>query len=326
MKLKYFRRLSARKRFWVILSLILVIYLINASWLVRTGDKKPFLLAHRGLAQTFPMAGITNETCTAKGIYPPEHPYLENTIASMQAAFDHGADIVELDIQLTADNEFAVFHDWTLECRTDGQGVTREHTLGELKELDIGYGYTADGGQTYPFRGKGVGLLPSLSEVLDAFPIGSCCLTLRAMIRRKELDWQSSCFNCPERLETLAVYGGDEPIAALKEAIPQLRVMSMATLKRALLSYLAVGWSGYVPAAMRNTQLHIPEKFAPFLWGWPHRFLQRMEAVDTRIILVAGSGKFSEGFDSAEDLARIPKGYSGGIWTNRIDRLAPLVK
>ena len=77
---------------------------------------------------------------------------------------------------------------------------------------------------------------------------------------------------------------------------------------------------------MRNTQLHIPEKFAPFLWGWPHRFLQRMEAVDTRIILVAGSGKFSEGFDSAEDLARIPKGYSGGIWTNRIDRLAPLVK
>ena len=129
-----------------------------------------------------------------------------------------------------------------------------------------------------------------------------------------------------ERLETLAVYGGDEPIAALKEAIPQLRVMSMATLKRALLSYLAVGWSGYVPAAMRNTQLHIPEKFAPFLWGWSHRFLQRMEAVDTRIILVAGSGKFSEGFDSAEDLARIPKGYSGGIWTNRIDRLAPLVK
>ena len=121
------------------------------------GDKKPFLLAHRGLAQTFPMAGITNETCTAKGIYPPEHPYLENTIASMQAAFDHGADIVELDIQLTADNEFAVFHDWTLECRTDGQGVTREHTLAELKELDIGYGYTADGGQTYPFRERAWG-------------------------------------------------------------------------------------------------------------------------------------------------------------------------
>ena len=27
-----------------------------------------------------------------------------------------------------------------------------------------------DGGKTYPFRGKGVGLLPSLDEVLAAFP------------------------------------------------------------------------------------------------------------------------------------------------------------
>ena len=26
-------------------------------------------------------------------------------------------------------------------------------TLAELKTLDIGYGYTADGGKTYPFKG-----------------------------------------------------------------------------------------------------------------------------------------------------------------------------
>ena len=87
-----------------------------------------------------------------------------------EAAFDAGADIVEFDIHPTTDGHFAVFHDWTVDCRTEGNGVTREHTLAELKALDIGYGYTADGGKTFPFRGKGVGLMPSLDEVLAAFP------------------------------------------------------------------------------------------------------------------------------------------------------------
>jgi glycerophosphoryl diester phosphodiesterase len=34
--------------------------------------------------------------------------------------------------------------------------VAREHTLSQLKELDIGYGYTADCGKSFPFRGKSV--------------------------------------------------------------------------------------------------------------------------------------------------------------------------
>ena len=45
---------------------------------------------------------------------PPSHPYLENTIASMKAAFQVGADIVEFDIQPTKDGQFAVFHDGNL--------------------------------------------------------------------------------------------------------------------------------------------------------------------------------------------------------------------
>ena len=67
---------------------------------MRPKEGRPLLFAHRGLAQTFPMEGITGETNTARIIYPPEHPYLENTIPSMEAAFRAGADLVELDIQL----------------------------------------------------------------------------------------------------------------------------------------------------------------------------------------------------------------------------------
>ncbi len=78
--------------------------------------------------------------------------------------------MVELDVQPTIDGAFVVFHDWTLDCRADGHGVTREHSMPELRRLDAGYGYTADGGKTFPFRGKGVGLIPSLADVLSAFP------------------------------------------------------------------------------------------------------------------------------------------------------------
>ena len=81
-----------------------------------------------------------------------------------------GADIVELDVHPTSDGQFAVFHDWTLDCRSDGRGVTRERSLAELKQLDVGHGYTADGGKSFPLRGTGIGLLPSLDEVLGAFP------------------------------------------------------------------------------------------------------------------------------------------------------------
>jgi hypothetical protein len=145
------RKLFKNKVFWTIIVLLLFIYLNNSSLLSKPRTEAPKLLAHRGMAQTFHMEGITDDTCTAGRIYPPEHPYLENTISSMQVAFQAGADMVELDIHPTKDGKFAVFHDWTLDCRTNGKGVTRDHTMAELKTLDIGYGYTADEGKTYPF-------------------------------------------------------------------------------------------------------------------------------------------------------------------------------
>src|SRR5918994_865281 len=90
------------------------------------------LLAHRGLAQTYPATGLTATTCTAARIFPPEHSLIENTLPSMRAAFAAGADIVELDVHPTTDGPIAVFHDWTLDCRTDGRGVTRERSFAEL--------------------------------------------------------------------------------------------------------------------------------------------------------------------------------------------------
>ena len=154
----------------VVLAVVAALWAGNSSWLYGATGRAPLLLAHRGMAQTFPIAQLDGSEDTSKIMYPPEHPFLENTIASMEAAFAHGADIVEIDIQRTADGRFAVFHDAALEFRTDGRGPVRALPLEALKTLDVGYGYSSDGGKTFPFRGKGVGSMPSLDEVLARFP------------------------------------------------------------------------------------------------------------------------------------------------------------
>ncbi len=244
----------------------------------------------------------------------------------MQAAFDAGADIVELDIHQTADEHLVVFHDWTLDCRTEGSGEVRDATLAELQALDAGFGYTADGGETYPFRGKGTGMIPTLDQVLEAFPDRELLLHLKSddPADGRLLAARLESFS-PDRLAQLAVYGGNRSVAAAQAELPALRAMSRATLTRCLGWYIALGWSSYVPSTCEGEQLHIPDKIGPWLWGWPHRFVDRMESHGTRVVVVKGSGGFSDGFDDQEDLKRLPQGFSGVIWTNRIDRLAALL-
>jgi glycerophosphoryl diester phosphodiesterase len=162
-----------RKRTILFIAIVVAaggIWLNNSSLLSSRLAGSPAVLAHRGLAQDFDRKDLGSDTCTAERMLPPRHPFLENTIPSMETAFALGADALELDVHPTTDGKFAVFHDWTLDCRTEGKGETRAHAMSELKTLDVGYGYTADGGKTFPFRGKGIGMMPSLDEVLQRFP------------------------------------------------------------------------------------------------------------------------------------------------------------
>ena len=308
----------------VILLTIGVIALCNSSFWVSAQTTRT-LLAHRGLAQTYPAAGLTATTCTAARIFPPEHAFIENTLPSMRAAFAAGADIVELDVHPTTDGHFAVFHDWTLDCRTDGRGVTREHSLADLKKLDVGHGYTADGGKSFPLRGTGIGLLPSLDEVLGAFPDKRFLIHIKsndADEGRRLAERLKS--RPPEQLQRLMIYGGALPVAATRQML-DIPAMSGTTLKRCLIRYVLLGWSGYMPPDCERSVLLVPVNYAPWLWGWPNRFLNRMNDHGSAVFVIGrhDGGDFSSGIDRSEDLALLPAGFAGGIWTNRIDRIAP---
>ncbi len=306
----------------IVILLIIFMWANNTSLFIHPSGKMKFM-AHRGLAQNFDISKVESDTNTAAVIYEPEYPYLENTIESMQAAFDYGADSVEFDIQLTKDGQLACFHDFTLEYRTDGKGEIADYTMAELKQLDIGYGYTADGGKTYPFRGKAIGLMPSIEEVFETFPDADLLIHIRSYsVETGKVLWSYLNKMSKERLAKISIYGSKEPVNYLREQSPVLRVMNKDSMGKALLTYEAIGWMGYIPDAIKNTELHLPMKYAKLLWGWPYKFIERMESVNTRVVIVNGNGEWSEGFDSLEELKKLPEGYNGYVWTNRIDKVS----
>lgn len=61
----------------------------------------------------------------------------ENTLEAFQKAADMKADGVELDVQLTKDNEIVVVHDENLERVSNGTGWVKDHTRAQLKALNF---------------------------------------------------------------------------------------------------------------------------------------------------------------------------------------------
>ncbi|MGE8361102.1 glycerophosphodiester phosphodiesterase [Pseudomonas sp.] len=114
--------------------------------LTSLGDR-PLVIAHRG----------------GKGLWP------ENSLFAFERATALGVDMLEMDLHLSADGELVVIHDSTLDRTTNGQGPVAALDLDQLQALDAGYRWTADGGQSYPYRGQGV-RIPTFDEVLARFP------------------------------------------------------------------------------------------------------------------------------------------------------------
>jgi glycerophosphoryl diester phosphodiesterase len=100
-----------------------------------TPGRRPYIIGHRGAPDCAP----------------------ENTMASFRQALAQGADLVELDVQMSADGQLVVIHDQTLERTTDGQGYVADAALAELQALDAGSWFSPE------FAGERV---PTLDEVL----------------------------------------------------------------------------------------------------------------------------------------------------------------
>lgn len=106
------------------------------SWLRRSPERPPLIVAHRG----------------ASGLAP------ENTLAAFRLALAQGAPAVECDVHLTLDGAPIVIHDDRVDRTTSGNGEVATQTYQALRALDAGAWFGAS------FAGE---RLPALAEVLS---------------------------------------------------------------------------------------------------------------------------------------------------------------
>jgi glycerophosphoryl diester phosphodiesterase len=104
------------------------------------------IIAHRGASGDFP----------------------ENTLAAFAAAIEAGAQMCELDVQLTADGVAVVIHDETIDRTTDGRGKVAAMSLAEIRSVDAGGKFGS------AFAGARI---PTLEEVLELAQ-GRCALNV----------------------------------------------------------------------------------------------------------------------------------------------------
>lgn len=118
--------------------------------------KRPWLrIAHRGASGSAP----------------------EHTRAAFRRAVELGVDMIELDVQLTRDEQLVVMHDLDLRRTTSGTGIVREHDLADIRGLDAGAWFGPDFVAEHPV---------SLNEVIEL--VGSRA-RLNVEIKAQQGDW-----------------------------------------------------------------------------------------------------------------------------------------
>ena len=277
--------------------------------------KKYFeVVAHKGVHQNYDLKSIDPKTnCYASHIFKPTHNYLENTIESIEAAFNFGATIVEIDIQRSSDNHIVLFHDSNLTCLTNGKGNINNFSLEYLKKLDIGYNYTFDGGKTFPFRGKGIGKMPSLIEVLQKFPNDKFYIDHKDGSQETAELLVDIFKKLPkEQLQLLYYWGPDSTFQYINQNCPPISRLfcNKNQLKKWVLTYLMTcGLSGF-PNESSGLALGLPPKYAKLLPGWPFRFLNKIQKAGATFYLLT---------DTKEQITKYTKLPVNGFVTDYIE-------
>ena len=119
------------------------------------------------------------------------------------------------------------------------------------------------------------------------------------------------------------IYGGAPAGGGRAAECSTSRRCRRATLKRCLIRYLPAGLVRLRPVRLRTQRAAGAGQLCAVAVGLAEPVSQPDErsALERVFIIGRHDGEdFSSGIDSPEDLASLPSGFAGGIWTNRIDR------
>jgi glycerophosphoryl diester phosphodiesterase len=137
---------------------------------------------------------------------------LENTLASFARAAEMGADMVELDLHRTRDNELVVMHPYTLTKTTNGIGLIEDLTLDQIRR------YHENNGE----------VIPTLQDVIDATrgKVGLYCELKGSDLEEKFVN----VIGLNDYRDSVIAGSFNHPaIKAIKKLDPKIRTSAMDT-------------------------------------------------------------------------------------------------
>jgi glycerophosphoryl diester phosphodiesterase len=123
--------------------------------------------------------------------------------------------------------------------------------------------------------------------------------------------------------------GDDAVVAAVAKGRPAALAFTIASARACAASYKTSGMIGSVPDSCRNAVMLLSLGDLGYtLWGWPNRFLARMQAANTRVIIAESIGADGtiKGLTNVEQYNDIANSYNGYIWIDNITDLGPALK
>ena len=120
-------------------------------------------------------------------------------------------------------------------------------------------------------------------------------------------------------------YGDDRPMDRLRALAPRSRGFDKPRVKRCALTYLALGWSGHVPRSLPRRLYRGAGQSALGGVGLaeplpPAHARRRCHRHHHGPYDTSGT---TPGLDHPDDLASVPEGFDGIIWTDAIETIAP---
>ncbi len=201
----------------------------------------------------------------------------ENTLESFTQAIALGADAIEFDVQLSGDGFPVVHHDPALGRTSDGSGLVASKSLTQLSAFDAGAHFTRDGGETYPYAGKGH-RIPRFEEVLTGFTSTPLLIEIKtaaaAPAVRKAIESagaEDRCLVDSYSSEAMAVFEGSRiPVGATRADVIRLmrEVLSGRRVTPPKFSALCIPLSYYglpIPAR-RFARLAPTQNFVVHVW------------------------------------------------------------
>jgi glycerophosphoryl diester phosphodiesterase len=303
----------------------LILTFVNASWLSENPKGHLRLIVNGGISQQY-SAAAAGAPCPAKAILAPIHDYIEDTARSVQMARRMGADLVALDVARTADDAVVLYPDAALDCRSNGTGLVSAMPLAQVQRLDPGYGYSADGGKTFPLRGDARNTIPTIEQVIEADPRGR-------YFYRFVADDAAAATSLVSRIKALGrdpvasgdgFSGGPAAIAVIRAAWPKVWAFDPAQAAACTSSYRLSGWTSQLPAACKGGTMIAALDSTFTLWGWPNRTVNRMAETGGQIIAVrSGTG---QGLRHARDLPSVPVTFRGYVLVDDYWTVGPALR